>query len=233
MICQIATYGGEKNWLKLGIQEKKPNWLVIVTNRPKNNNKRLLEDCLNLKKEIEDEQEEFPSEYKISVSIFDLTEFLDSYTNLFNAIISLFKKIIDENFELVINSTGGLNIVQIVLFQASLIFKDNVNEFFQFNKESHNIDTFWLNEIISSNDKKLMKILYEKGKASISEIQESFQATYGFGNLSYVVKLTNNLKSKKDLIKEEKIGKSRVIMLDTIGKALISSQINTLNLIFK
>ena len=220
--CQISPYGGNVVWQKLGLQEyPETKWLILLANKDEGNNADYVEQAKNLKNELEDNQKEFPDNFKKTINVIDISDVASDYVKMFQFTLKLFDLIIKKDYKISINGSSGLQLLQIVLYQIALIKKDYIIDYFVFNKRNKFKQIIWLQRDLDKNDIQIMEILSEKESMNISEIQVKFNEISGKGQISYVTKLVQRL-SAYNLITEEKVGREKFIKLKEIGKVLIN-----------
>ena len=211
------SYGDER--LKEEYPETK--WLILLANKDEGNNADYVEQAKNLKNELEDNQKEFPDNFKKTINVIDISDVASDYVKMFQFTLKLFDLIIKKDYKISINGSSGLQLLQIVLYQIALIKKDYIIDYFVFNKRNKFKQIIWLQRDLDKNDIQIMEILSEKESMNISEIQVKFNEISGKGQISYVTKLVQRL-SAYNLITEEKVGREKFIKLKEIGKVLIN-----------
>ena len=196
-ICQIAPTGGNPAWQKLGLKEiPETKWLIILANKPEDN-KDFLQEAKDLKKEIEEEQREFPDHYQIQITVLDLTTISDDYYQLLGYFKELFSQIISKGYKICINGSSGLQIWKLALYQMTLLFKMDIHSFFLFNKKNQKMEKIWIQKELDKNEEAILDILKEKDKISLGILQTEFSSKMGKGNLSYMVKLIEKLEKNQ------------------------------------
>lgn len=222
-ICQIAPTGGNPAWQKLGLKEiPETKWLILLANIPEDT-KNFFQEAKDLKKEIEEEQKEFPEQYQTKVSVLNLTKISDDYYQLLGYFKELFNQIISKGFKISINGSSGLQIWRLALYQISLIFSKNVHSYFLFNKINQKMEKIWIQKALDENEVTILEILKDTNEFSLGDIQESFSSKMGKGNLSYMVKLVEKLE-KNQLIETQKKGRTKYVRISEIGKNLINQE---------
>jgi hypothetical protein len=219
-ICQIAISGGNVTWQKLGLKEiPETKWLILLSNAPEEP-MNFLEEAQELKKEIEDNQKEFPSEYKLKVSVLDLTEIDNNYNQLIGYFKHLFEIIIEKGYKICINASSGLQIWKLALYQNAIMFKEHIDKFFIFNKKSKKMDIIWIQSDLDGNDKILLEAIAKYKELSMKDLQAEYERIMDKGTLSYMVKLVDKLE-KMNLIVTKKSGRVKYISLNEIGENMI------------
>ena len=93
--CQISPYGGNVVWQKLGLQEyPETKWLILLANKDEGNNADYVEQAKNLKNELEDNQKEFPDNFKKTINVIDISDVASDYVKMFQFTLKLFDLII-------------------------------------------------------------------------------------------------------------------------------------------
>jgi predicted transcriptional regulator len=220
--CQIAPYGGNTVWQKLGLQEyPDTSWLILIANKDEDSKVDYVDQANQLKYELEENQKGFPENFKKVINVIDISEFSSDYNKLLQLIMNLFSNIIQKGFTISINGSSGLQLLQIILYQVSLMNKDHVKDYFIFNKRTKYKQLIWLQRDLDENDYLIMNILDDKEWMNVSEIQEKFKECSGKGQISYITKLIQRLSSYGLLI-EDKKGREKNVKLKDTGKILIS-----------
>lgn len=219
-ICQIAPCGGNIAWQMLGLKEiPKTEWLILLANIPEDN-KNFLEEALKLKKEIEENQKEFPEEYRVLVSVLDLSTIDNDYYKLLGYFKHLVEIIIEKEYNICINASSGLQIWKLALYQVSVMFKEHVDKFFIFNKKTKKMDLIWMQTNLDHNDKLLLEIIYKNGEVNLKALQSEYEKRMGKGTLSYMVKLVDRLEAI-GLVNTKKLGRVKYVSLNEISENII------------
>ncbi|MFW9994460.1 MAG: helix-turn-helix transcriptional regulator [Candidatus Odinarchaeota archaeon] len=218
--CQIAPYGGEARWQKLGLK-KRPEvaWLILLANKPAEGMKNYLEEAKIILDDMEKEQEEFPEKQKIKFSLIDLSTISDDYHELLGCFHQLFAQVIMQDYAIQINASSGLPLWRIVLYQTALLFKECIASYFIFNKVTGEIIDTWSSSNLNDVDKAVLDILKETGRTSLTELRDKFRERENKGSLSYMVKIVSKL-SEAGYIDEIKEGRMKMVSLSKSGKAI-------------
>ncbi|MHA2335841.1 MAG: winged helix-turn-helix domain-containing protein [Candidatus Hodarchaeales archaeon] len=216
-ICQIAPTGGNPAWQKLGLKEiPETKWLVLLANIPEDT-KNFLQEAKELKKELEEEQKDFPDQYQVKISVLDLTEIDSDYYQLLGYFKELFDIVISSGYKISINGSSGLQIWKLALYQIALMFNKEIHSYFLFNKKNQKMEKIWIQHELDKNDLAILEILKDKNEISLGDLQNEFNSKLGKGNLSYMVKLTEKLE-KNQLVISRKKGRVKYVKLNEIGK---------------
>jgi len=219
-ICQIAPYGGEPKWQRLGFKiSPEIRWLIILTNNSSDGGKNFLVEAQNLVNDLERSQDDFPESQKTRLSLIDLTSVKDDYFQLLGCIFQLFSMIASQGYYIQVNASSGLALWRLILYQAALSDKSQVTSYFIFNKLTGEPIEIWQPASLTDADEEVLNILKSFDSLSLTDLQSKFQNRKGKGSLSYMVKIIKKL-SKLGYVEEFKIGRVKKVSLSHVGKVI-------------
>ncbi len=232
-LCQIMTFGGKEQWIRLGLRYYPDTWrVVLITNRlsesPQSNislkdeETREIEDyselALDLIKSFKQEESTLP---EVKNRRYDLIH--PPNNRDLSELIRYFRELIDylyiQGYRININITSGLQLQKIALIQAAMDKKSIVNEVYLIEKDTGRKQSIWLYRDLTDSEKRVVNILFDNPGITLGELQKRFFKVEGKGNLTYVSKLIKRLVND-DLVFESKVGRNRILNLTENGRSL-------------
>jgi len=232
-ICQIMTYGGEDHWIRLGLREYPDTKRLILITGPENkdtNTKSISKDtqrpdyyglAKKLIAALEEEEKDLPAEKKRKYHLLSAPEGRDHFvlTRFFR---ELGNHIIKNKEKIVINTTSGLQVWKLALYQIALEFRENIDDFYTIQKSNGDIRSIRIYRPLKEYEKRIIEIISDKPDITISEVQKKYKKKIKKGNLTFISRNIKILIQDK-LIKEKKSGRETKLQLTNEGMSYIPS----------
>lgn len=237
-LCQIMTYGGEDQWIRLGLREfPKTTRLILIckAKKRKSNKKARINENENIRKKIDylklaqnlldslaNEEKDLPESKKRKYHLLTPPNTRDHYelTRFFRGLI----KHISKNGEKIsINTTSGLQVWKLALYHVALEHRQDIEEFYLITKDNGEIRNIRLYRQLKKYEIELIHIIYQKPDISIRELQQIYYTKFRKGNLTFISKSIKGLIQDK-LVKEKKVGRTVHLNLTGDGKSYAPSE---------
>jgi len=235
------TYAGEDQWIKLALREfPKTNHLILICsagNRPsnkgtkvnENKNEKIREeiDYFKLGEKLLDNlrkyEKKFPENKKLRYHLLTPPNIRDHHE-----LIRFFRELIahiSKNGEKIsINTTSGLQVWKLALYQAALECRQDIKKFYLIKKDTGEIKNIRLYRQLKEFEKNVIYIISEKPNITIGILADSYYKKYGKGNLSFISRTVKNLIIEK-LIVEKNVGRKVKLNLTSEGRSLLPSRV--------
>lgn len=237
-LCQIMTYGGEDQWIRLGLREyPKTQRIILVTSSErrihqnghtaKKDSKRrggidYFKQAKKLLNDFEKEEKDLPEDKKRKYHLLSPPDTRD-HNELIRFFRELFLHIIKNDGKIIINTTSGLQVWKLALYQIAMEFREDIEDFYLIQKSNGEIRRIRIYRPLKEYEKNIIQIISEKPEIVISDVQKRFHKEYGKGNLTFISRTVRNLIQEK-LIKEEKIGREVKLQLTNEGRSFVPSR---------
>lgn len=227
-LCQIMTYKGEDQWIRLGLREfPKTTRLILICRDNKGpikkagtkGNKSLgeKEDYLkqgqNLLDDLAEEEKDLPENRKRKYHLL-----APPYTRDHRELIRFFRGLIahisSNGEKIAINTTSGLQVWKLALYHVALECRQDIVKFYLIRKDTSEMRNIRLYRQLKEYEVELIQIIHQNPDINMTELQEIYFGRFGKGNLTFISRTIRNL-IQDELIEERRVG--RTVHLDLTG----------------
>ena len=226
------TYAGEDEWIKLGLREFPQTSHLILVCSGKNSHSPVkkgniggerdyLKSAQKLLYEFKQYESKFPKNKRRRFHIVTPPDTRDHHELIryFRGLISH----ISENGERIsINTTSGLQVWKLALYQAALGQREHIEKFYLIIKKTAEMKNIRLYRELKDFEENVIQIVSEKPNVTIGKLQEIYYKKHGKGNLSFISRTVKELVSE-DLIKMRIAGREVKLNLTGDGQSYLPS----------
>lgn len=231
------TYAGEDQWIRLALREfPETKHLILICsgdhNHPNDDTKtKTLEkgnigkvkDYLrlgqNLLNEFTQEEKNLPDGKRRRYHLITPPDTRDHHELIryFRGLISYISKNGENIF---INTTSGLQVWKLALYQVALEQREKIEKFYLIIKKTGEMKNIRLYRELKDFEINVIQIVSEKPNVTIGELQEIYHERHGKGNLSFISRTVKELVSE-ELIIGRNVGRVVKLKLTSDGQSYL------------
>ena len=226
------TYAGEDHWIRLALREfpKTKHLILICSRETKILNKEgdaiqieidYLKSAQNLLDDLAKDESGLPANKRRRYHLITPPNTRDHH-ELIRYFRGLIAHITKNNKKISINTTSGLQVWKLALYQVALEQRGNIDKFYLIIKNTGEIKNIRLYRQLKEYETDVMNIIHEKPDITIGELQETYHDKYRKGNMSFISRIIKILISE-DLVQGKNVGREVRLTLTDDGSSYIPS----------
>jgi len=232
------TYGGEDQWIRLGLREyPRTNRLILIASSVKTGPDAGTGVSKDVKNEAEvdytrlakglldkfkEEEKGLPEKIRSKYLLLSPPDTRNHY-ELIRFFRELFFHIVQNNERIIINTTSGLQVWKLALYQVAMEFKEHIEDFYLIVKTSGEKRSIRIYRELKKYERDIIQIISEKPDISMGEVQRTYHKRNKKGNLTFISRTVKNL-IHDELVKETKSGREVRLQLTSDGRSFIRTR---------
>ncbi len=237
-LCQIMTYKGEDQWVRLGLREfpKTTHLILICKANEKRPNKKAgmnenenireetdyLKQAQNLLDDLAEEEKDLPENRKREYHLVTPPDTRDHH-ELIRFFRGLVVHISNNGEKISINTTSGLQVWKLALHYVALERRQDIEKFYLIRKDIGEIRNIRLYRQLKEYEVELIHFIHQNPDISITGLQKVYFAKFGKGNLTFISRTIRGL-IQDGLVREERTGRAAHLNLTGDGKSYTPSE---------
>lgn len=217
-LTQIMTYKGEDQSIILGLREFPETNRLILICKDEND---YLKTTQNLLDRLKDQEKDIPTNKKRMYQLI-----VPPHTRDHHELIRFFRGFIDfisdKGEKIAINTTSGIQVWKLALYQAALEHREDIEAFYLIQKDTGERKNIRLYPQLKEYELSLIHIIYKKPGISLTELQKIYFSEFHKGNLTFISRSVKKLINEK-LIEEQKYGRNIILHLTSDGRSYAPS----------
>lgn len=237
-LCQIMTYKGEDQWIRLGLREfPETTHLVLIcrVNKMRPNKKvgtdgnetireetDYLKIAQNLLDSLAEEEKDLPQNRKRKYHLVTPPDTRDHH-ELMRFFRGLVAHISNNGERILINTTSGLQVWKLALYQVALERRQDIEKFYLIAKDTGEIRNIRLYSELKEYEVELIHFVHQNPGISVTELQKVYFTKFGKGNMAFISRTMRGL-IEDGLIREKKTGRTVRLNLTGDGRSYAPSE---------
>jgi len=222
------TYAGEDHWIRLGLREfSQTTRLILVcskSNEKKGTERKdndYWERAQNLLNGFTQEESEFPENKKRRYHLVNPPDTRDHHELIryFRGLISHISK---NDEKIIINTTSGLQVWKLALYQAALMQRESIEKFYLIIKKTGEVKNIRLYKELKDFEINIIQIVSEEPNVTIGKLMEIYHKRHEKGNLSFISRSVKDMASE-GLIRMQISGRKMKLNITDDGRSHLPS----------
>jgi hypothetical protein len=217
-LTQIMTYKGKDQSIKLGLREFPDTSRLILICKDENDYLKTTQNLLN---KLKDEENDFPENKKRKYQLIVPPDTRDHHelTRFFRGLIEF---ISNKGEKIAINTTSGIQVWKLALYQAALEHREDIEAFYLIQKSTGERKNIRLYPQLKKYELNMIHIIYQNPDISLTKLQKIYFSKFQKGNLTFISRSVKKLINEK-LIEEKKVGRNMLLNLTGDGRSYAPS----------